>query len=197
MSRAKRRADRIKEEVSILEVLAQYGYSIHTGYDGEQQFRCDLHGTGHDNKPSARVYPDTNSTYCWACGRSRDPISYVMEKEGKEFMDALYALESRFNLSQLPWEDDDFVKKESPKIVEEVEEALAPETTLQEDQQRLEKLLLMLTHERSLPLGRVLDLWEGLDRIAYYAGEGMVSESAAQQALIKLLSKAKEPVCSH
>lgn len=68
MSRNERRRDRIKEQVPILDLLARYGYMIEPGYNGEQQFRCDLHGSGQDNKPSARAYPESNSTYCIAGG---------------------------------------------------------------------------------------------------------------------------------
>jgi len=65
MSRARQAADRIREEIPIARVLADYGYNIHgDGGDREQQFQCDLHGDGQDNKPSARVYPDSDSWYC-------------------------------------------------------------------------------------------------------------------------------------
>ena len=63
--RAKAAADRIRETASILDVLAHYGYHVRDdGGHREQQFPCDLHGTGRDNKPSARVYPESNSWYC-------------------------------------------------------------------------------------------------------------------------------------
>ena len=64
MSRARKRADRIREEVPIQQVLADYGYAVDPAYEGEQQYSCDLHGSGQDNSPSARVYPDSGSTYC-------------------------------------------------------------------------------------------------------------------------------------
>ena len=63
--RAKAAADRIREQVPILQVLASYGYRVRVDGGGrEQQFSCDLHGTGQDNKPSARAYPDSASWYC-------------------------------------------------------------------------------------------------------------------------------------
>ena len=75
MSRSERRAERIRSEVPIERVLALYGYEVRTeGGSREQQFRCDLHGDGTDNKPSARCYPSSNTWYCWACNQSRDAI---------------------------------------------------------------------------------------------------------------------------
>jgi intein/homing endonuclease len=65
MSRAKQRADRIRQDIDIVQVLADYGYKVNPGGgDREQQFSCDLHGDGSDSKPSARVYPSSNSWYC-------------------------------------------------------------------------------------------------------------------------------------
>jgi len=65
--RAKAAADRIREKISILDVLVAYGYRVRNDGGGrEQQFSCDLHGDGVDGTPSARVYPDSNSWYCVA-----------------------------------------------------------------------------------------------------------------------------------
>ena len=63
--RAKQRADRIRDTVDIVDVLAHYGFRVRPdGGHREQQFSCDLHGTGQDQKPSARVYPHSHSWYC-------------------------------------------------------------------------------------------------------------------------------------
>jgi len=67
MGRARKRADRIRETIPIVSVLADYGYEVRTdGGDREQQFACNLHGDGNDVKPSARVYPHSNSWHCIA-----------------------------------------------------------------------------------------------------------------------------------
>ena len=108
MSRSRKSAERIREEVPIIEVLADYGYDVDTrGGDREQQFSCDLHGDGQDSKPSARVYPDNNQFFCFACGRSRDVLALVMEKEALSFWDAIRKIEKRHGLSPLPWEPDE------------------------------------------------------------------------------------------
>ncbi len=104
MGRAKESADRIRSEVPIVEVLYEYGYQVHPdGGDREQQFSCDLHGDGADTKPSARVYPDSSSFHCFACGRSRDAITLVREKENVSFWGAVKWLEAKYNLEPLPW----------------------------------------------------------------------------------------------
>jgi hypothetical protein len=102
-----KRADRIKEKVPLLGVLAYYGYGVGSSSDTEYQFRCDLHGDGSDNAPSARVYPSTNTWYCFACGKIRDSISTVMEKEGLDFSSACKALELKFGLPVWTWQEKD------------------------------------------------------------------------------------------
>lgn len=64
-SQARARADRIREKIPIVQLLEDFGYGVRaSGGDREQQFSCNLHGDGQDNKPSARVYPDSDSWYC-------------------------------------------------------------------------------------------------------------------------------------
>ena len=64
---ASKRAARIREEIPITAVLADYGYDVRDdGGDREQQFPCNMHGDGYDVKPSARVYPESASWYCVA-----------------------------------------------------------------------------------------------------------------------------------
>jgi len=101
--RNQRRIERIHEQVDILKLLGDYGYPVRPDMDREQQFSCNMHGDGNDLKPSARVYPENNSWYCWACGKTRDAIETVREKEGLGFMEALKWLEGRFGLEPLPF----------------------------------------------------------------------------------------------
>lgn len=163
MSRTKRRADRVRGEISILEVLASYGYTVQPGGgDREQQFSCDLHGDGRDDKPSARAYPSTHQWYCWACATSRDAIQTVREKENLDFFEALNALERRYNLPPLPWseEDDEDDRGEKPA------EAESQVHSAEEAQRRVAALLKAVTMERTLPLDRILQLWEDQDKLS-------------------------------
>ena len=172
MSRSKERADRIRAEIPIVEVLASYGYRVDAGADREQQFQCDLHGDGRDGKPSARVYPDEGHWYCFACARSRDAIQTVREKEGLEFSAACAALEKRFNLPPLPWVEE----SESTGWEAALE---APPVTASDAHVRTSRFLTSITREKSLPLRAVLLAWERIDRLATRLendSEGLIEE---------------------
>lgn len=153
-------ASRVRETVPILHLLAHYGYPVRDGHQ-QQQFPCDLHGLGQDRRPSARVYPSTNSWYCFACGASRDVIQTVREKEGLEFWPAARFLERLYGLTPLP-ADASWSKERLPDLVERY---LNPQKTWEEEQRRATALLMSITQERSLPLDKVLRLWSAYDMI--------------------------------
>jgi hypothetical protein len=90
----------IKERVRLQDVLHFYNVSMTNPRGDESQYRCPLHGSGRDAKPSARVY--SNGTgYCWGCGESFDSISFVQRYEGKSFQETLRFMERSFGLT--PW----------------------------------------------------------------------------------------------
>ena len=189
MSRGKRRAERIHDQVPIVQVLADYGYSVHSdGGSREQQFSCDLHGDGRDTKPSARVYPDSASFYCFACGESRDAISLVREKEGVSFGAALKVLESRYGLPALPWEDGDAWESTE----KQVEGALEHTQSVDECRQRVERFLLGLTKEKSLGMEKSASLWEAFDKIAYLHEKDSLESPQAIVLFMKILRSAKD-----
>mgnify|MGYP003965486525 FL=1 len=153
-----KRADRIKEEISIESVLQGYGYDVYEG-GGEQQFRCDLHGDGQDNAPSARVYPQTSSWFCFACGKSRDAISTVLEKEGLSFSESCTLLEKKYGLSG--WvqtrKKDLYVEENTDKNPNTIEiENLA---------KRTHQILKDKTTKREIELSTAIKLWEAFDLI--------------------------------
>lgn len=43
-----------------------------------RQIHCPVHN---DTRKSARVFPDSNSVYCWTCARAYDPVALVSEQE--------------------------------------------------------------------------------------------------------------------
>jgi len=177
-----------------VDLLVDYGYAIRPGGgDREQQFSCDLHGDGRDVKPSARVYPETNSWYCWACSKSRDLIDTVRDKEDLGFMESIDLLEKKFGLSPLPWEDGEtYERKTTPK--EEILSTLNPQKTFQDDKTRLETFLGTLTAERSSPLKSLLTWWEAFDKIAFWVFKEKISEMDGRLLMTSLRTEIQKRV---
>lgn len=188
MSNAKNAAERIREEVPILGVLVDYGYAVHPdGGDREQQFSCDLHGDGSDSKPSARVYPDSASFYCFACGRTRDAITLVREKEGLDFWAAVRVLEKRYGLPPMKW----VAEEREASAQDKVSEALTVTVPVRTVFQRTEKFLLSMCRERAAAHWQLAALWEAHDQVvdAHYK-EG-VGDPEAKALSLRVLNKAK------
>lgn len=174
-SRSKRRADRIRADVPIAQIMSDLGYAVYPDYgDREQQYSCDLHGDGNDGTPSARLYPATQSTYCFACGKSRDAIRVVMEKMGKSFPDALAYVESRYGLPALPWDSDDEVQAPPTDQVQAALDGFTLESTesTEDLHKRISRGLHLACKEHTLKMEACLKLSESLDRAAFLYEEG-------------------------
>lgn len=65
----------IKKNLSILTVLSYY----HQKPDRHNQLNCPFH---EDDKPSMKIYPETNTFHCFGCGKTGDVIDFIMLKEG-------------------------------------------------------------------------------------------------------------------
>jgi DNA primase len=162
----------------MVRVLYDYGYAVNPdGGDREQQFQCDLHGDGRDGKPSGRVYPSSNSMYCFACGRARDAVALAMEKEGLSFGDALTKLEGRYGLPPLPDSLTDLDDVHEPTLAELFAEQ---PTSYTDAQARADLFLKRITSARALPMLDILQLWQEFDRVQHgVAREGWSDGQAA------------------
>jgi len=178
------RASRIQELVPILDVLYEYGYRIDPGNLNPQQFSCDLHGSGMDRKPSGRVYPESNNWYCWGCGKSRDAIETVREKEHISFSEACRNLEKRFNLPEVDW-------GASEGTIENDEDAFALYTNpkFSEFQERCRRILDLETEDKDLPMQKILALWETFDQINFLVGKNVLTEERGVEAFDKIKEK--------
>lgn len=188
MGRAKDAADRIRAEVPIVDVLYEYGYRVHPdGEDREQQFSCDLHGDGADTKPSARVYPDSASFHCFACGRSRDAITLVREKESVDFWQAVKMLEAKYGLDPLPWSSPEEPRKD--KALHKVQEALTDHDTQTTEQllQRVARIIDSCCRERSVPPETCAGFWEAHDKVSHLHKRGKAPDSTINAAARKVL----------
>lgn len=199
--RARASADRIREHVSIVQVLATLGYDVREdGGDREQQFRCDLHGSGHDDKPSARVYPDSNSWYCFGCGLTRDPIETLRAKQGQSFWEAVKVLEQAVGLDPLPMNYGSDERGEA--ALAEMGFHLQHHTTFADEESRVRALLDGLTRDRDLPLDRLLSFWEAFDKVVFHVrgprGDGGVwAEHKGRTILVALRERIAEKVKEH
>lgn len=64
----------IKQRLSILTVLSHYNLKP----DRSNHIKCPFH---EDDKPSCRVYPETNTFHCFGCGAKGDAIEFIQKKE--------------------------------------------------------------------------------------------------------------------
>lgn len=56
---------------------------------------CPIHGGTHDNM---KIYDDTNSFYCFACGAAGDPIRFVAELENITYRQAVAEVGAAFGI---------------------------------------------------------------------------------------------------
>ncbi len=55
--------------------------------DGSTQCKCPFHGV--DRHPSARIYEDTNSWFCFTCGFSKTPLFFYKSMMGLPLTDSV------------------------------------------------------------------------------------------------------------
>lgn len=183
-SRLRARADRVKRECDLGGLLQEYGYSVVPDSHREQQFACQLHGA--DNKPSARFYPQNNSTYCWVCQKTRDPIAYVVEHEHVEFREAVQLLEKRMGLPSLPWEE-----PVRPKTVaQEIDDIARGGSSFDQVSDRVRHFLEGITRDRDLDAKKLVRFWELFDRVEY----GVVREGWDDEKAIEVLQGLRERI---
>jgi hypothetical protein len=68
----------------IEELMKRYGYEPRMGFT-----KCPFHD---DSTPSFKIYPSSNTWYCWGCHEHGDTIGFVMKKDGVSFKDAIKSL---------------------------------------------------------------------------------------------------------
>lgn len=177
------RVKKINEKVSILQVLHRYGYEI-VNAEAEQQFSCDLHGDTRDQRPSARVYPDSNSWYCFACSKSRDIVETVKDKESCSFNDACYMLEEWYSIPH-------------PLYRENTEELINPTDRIDVSRQenietlssQINRMLCIFLKQGDVPHDFLLKMWELHDMLVYSVSAGKLDEYSCMERLRKLKNK--------
>ena len=192
----KLRANNVRTHVRISDVLSYYGINTPGIADREFQYACPLHGDGNDSKPSARCYPDTNSTYCWACGISRDPIQWTKEKEGLNFWSAIKRIEDLYNVPRLPGHYE-ILKEESSgeKLLANITKTLAnnipkkSEPTIDDLSFMVIETLRLKSRDTTWDPKKRLNSWAAYWSTLHEFNNNLTSEEKTRSNLNLLLSK--------
>lgn len=147
--------------VPLVRLLARLGYEVDpNGEDLEQPFRCNLHGTGQDHKPSARSYPKSPRWHCFACSRSRDIIDTYRERTGAPLDVALDRLEEMAGLPPMSFDPEEDEEDDTPRWSDDA--PVAAEDPIR----AFDRLLGTFARARALPMSTVLQAWELVDHAA-------------------------------
>jgi hypothetical protein len=84
----------VKASVKLVDVLKRHGVSVPA--DTESQISCPFHGV--DSHPSARVYANTNTLFCFTCHHVYDVISVEMAFLDCDLKTAVESLISAHNV---------------------------------------------------------------------------------------------------
>ena len=123
---------------------------------------------------------------CFACSKSRDVVETVRAKEGLEFMPALAFIEAKYNLPQVPWEDDDRQDDTPVQKANSVKAILDTTKTFADDRVQYEAVLRALTEDRLLEMDTLLAHWEALDKVAFNLEQKTANQANARLVLAKL-----------
>jgi DNA primase len=181
------RIENIKEQVHITQVLAHYGINVRT-MNREFQYPCPLHGDGQDNSYSARMYPDSNSTYCFACHKDRDVVEWVRDQEGLSFGKALSYIERSFGVKNIPKPkfdpSDEKTRKEMQTLLRKQETA----PTLLDGIERVEaKARRMIRESRDeIKRKKAVRTFFLLDMLRFDVQHGEVDDQKASKVLQKV-----------
>lgn len=87
-------ASEIKKRIDLLSLAKEYGIELKR-HGKVYQGLCPFHSESH---PSFTIYPNTNSCYCFGCGKGGTIFDFVMLKESVDFKQALEILAKKAGL---------------------------------------------------------------------------------------------------
>lgn len=189
----KERVENIKGQVPMQDVLDYYGVRIRTR-EREFQFPCPLHGDGQDNSYSARMYPESDSTYCFACHKDRDVVEWVRDAEGLSFGKALSFIERSFGVSDVPTPSfdpsDEKTRREMGALLRKQQTA----PTLLDNIDRAESKIarsLREFHDR-ITWKQATKIFFVLDNLRYDVQHGNVEDDQVVKVLRKVYDRVKK-----
>lgn len=171
----------IKEQVSLYQVLARYKWDF-MGGGFPEQISCPFHRP--DINKSARIYPDTNTMYCFTCRKTWDVVEFVKDKEECSIKEACEQLRSWFNvIIDLPSYESKLysLMGKHPKLVS------FDEVVFSVDSRAIQLWTRMGRREFKIHLPLYNELW--VER------EDLVAQVCAVAELMQWYEKVKQQIC--
>jgi hypothetical protein len=163
------RRDRAVSEIRIWDLLAELGIKEDESYKGK--LHCIF--PGHDEKtPSMKIYPETDSVFCFGCGGSGDVVEVARRCAGDKAWSperAIEWLEQRFGIEPLP-EIVTFAERLKSKLgawreAEATSESVDPALLSARLTDQMAELLVGVSPEIKVALIPVEDyIWEEFER---------------------------------
>jgi DNA primase catalytic core len=100
----------IKQRLKVEAVLKHYGLQVNRNH----MLKCPFHA---DDKPSLKVYPDTNTFNCFGCDANGDVIEFIQRKENCNKHEALKKATEMFDSNVIPSQ----VIQAKPRSIDKVE----------------------------------------------------------------------------
>lgn len=177
----------LRDSIDIEALISDYVTLKHQGRIARGL--CPFHS---EKTPSFTVYPETQSFYCFGCGKGGDAITFIRDIENLDYVEAVKFLSERAGLNMPDTEYDDTLAQKRRRILEMNREAarffykymLTPEgrTGLQywTDTRRLSEKTI-----RHFGLGYAPDEWHELCRHMRecgFSGEELVEANLARKS---------------
>ncbi len=102
-------AQAIRDQVTMDQILALYGYEIKRG----GYICCPFHG---EKTPSLKTFPGTQGWHCFGCGRGGSVIDFVMEHENCNFATAVLAIDRTLNLGLMDNSENPFTARAKDRV---------------------------------------------------------------------------------
>jgi len=113
MSFSKEFLEQLKNTVDIVDVVGYAGVTLSKSGRHHKGI-CPFHS---EKSPSFFVYDDTQSFYCFGCGKGGDAITFVMSYEGLEYVDTVKSLATRYGV---PIPNNDNIYDEKSKLRDKI-----------------------------------------------------------------------------
>lgn len=182
----KQRVDAIHDKVTAHDVLRNGGVELSSN-DGVEQFRCPFHG--HDNKPSARVYPEDARTrshaWCFVCQERWDILALWRKFNAADempFSSVVASIEREYGLTPPEMPKEATIRAPKSNHALEAFEKLytACENRLRSSRDSYQRLGDM---RGFLSAGAVLD------KLYHKVGDGAMTPGQGEEVLRKLLDR--------